>query len=66
MKEIVGIENVRIYKIRDNSIAAMHVADCCKAVMACRHPEPGPNAIPIAAEGCRIVCDDEEINAAKV
>ena len=40
----------------------LHVATCCKAVVACRHPEPGPNAFPMDADGCRIVCDGEEIN----
>ena len=61
VKEIVGLENVKIMKLRDNSIAACHVATCCKATIAVRHPEPGPHSFPAPADCCNIVCDDETI-----
>ena len=62
VKEAVGLENVKIYKMRDNSIAPLHVAECCMGTMAVRHPEPGPHAFPCPVGGNKIVCDDEEIS----
>ena len=61
VKEVVGEENVKIYKMRDNSIAPLHVATCCMGTMCVRHPEPGPNAFPCPAQCNKIICDDEEV-----
>ena len=61
VKEVVGEDKLKIYKLRQNSVAKMHVASCCGALIAVDHPEPGPHAIPIPANANRIVCDDETI-----
>ena len=56
VKELVGREHLKIYKLRSNSTATMHVATCCWAIMAVNDPEVGPHAFPSPTDFNQIIC----------
>ena len=54
-KQVVGIENVKLYKMRHNSIATVAIATCCKAALTNHHPKTG-HGIPVHPEQCVVSC----------
>ena len=52
--EIVGKENLKLYKVRADSKATMFVADCCKSVMTLLHPAMGNNLAGFCGDLCKI------------
>ena len=57
VREVRGIENIRIYKRRADCADQLHIATCCKAMIGVNHPGPGPHCVPMQGGACNVKCD---------
>lgn len=57
IKEVKGIENIKIFKTKETARGKLHIAQCCKAMIAVNHPGPGPHCVPFQGGACNVKCD---------
>ena len=64
IKEVVGLENLQLYKIRHNSVDILAIASCCKAALFNHHPETDAHSFSFHPEQCNVVCSTQSITRA--
>ena len=57
-KEVIGLEHIKVFKMRRNSKSTVLVAMCCMTMMALNHPNLLPNCFDVNVEHPNIVCND--------
>ena len=65
IKEVVGIENIKVFKMRPDSKSTVHVATCCMTMLALDHPNLLPNCFDINCEPVNIVCRDAKMDGSE-
>ena len=61
LREVVGMEHIKAYKVRQEAQATILVAECCKANIGFSHPAQQPVLMSVILDFCKFRCDDEQV-----
>ena len=64
-REIVGIENLKVFKMRADSKSSVLCAMCCMSMMALNHPNLLPNCFDVNCEFVDIECSDAKMDGSE-
>ena len=65
IKKVVGLENIKIHRMRQDSISSVHVATCCGASLALDHPNLLPNCFDVNVELANVQCKDVKMDGSE-
>ena len=65
LKEVVGLEHIKVWKMRRDSKSTVLVAMCCMTMLALNHPNLLPNCFDVNCEHVNIVCNDAKMDGSE-
>ena len=64
-REIVGTENLKVFKMRADSKSSVLCSTCCNSMMALNHPNLLPNCFDVNCEFVDIECADAKVDGSE-